>query len=331
MTICMTYYPHIDYYEPAVNFTLRHLIKPGMTIFDVGANEGVLTVVSGRATGPSGKVIAFEGSPRILEMLHKNLADNHASNCHIVNAYISENHNEVMPIYYNTDSSVADSLIGTQGAQAGAQVRTIRLDTFIKETNLTPDLIKVDVEGAEPIVLESMSEVFSKGLRPLVILESWSDSQSCKILEQHGYKAFDLHDMNEIDMSVIPDLNTNILFFPNTMDCPLPSITKGLEIETIDGQAFKKSGKSYNYRSQNSLDTGSYVFEITSTKPDLKKDIKLSFYVAGYLSVLHCSDWAHILSHYKRQPFSVDIKGTYEVNLENIPTRDFTCKIIKIA
>src|SRR5690606_23589482 len=194
----MTTWPRIDYYEPAVNAALRILLQPGMTMFDVGANEGILSIIGGRCVGPSGRVIAFEASPRIMERLYRNLSDNHSVNVQVVNTYAS-NENGVAPVFYNSDSAVADSLIGTAGKTASDHVKTTRLDGFIAQTGIAPDLIKIDVEGAEPMVLQGLEGFLAQGHRPLLLLESWGDQVSCDLLHGLGYKAYDLHAMRPMN------------------------------------------------------------------------------------------------------------------------------------
>jgi hypothetical protein len=69
---------------------LRSYIKPGDVVVDVGANIGFTVLASALATGPSGKVIAFEPHPRICSYLRGNVARNKVNNVQIHNVALGE-------------------------------------------------------------------------------------------------------------------------------------------------------------------------------------------------------------------------------------------------
>ena len=58
-------------YEPELQAALREFMKPGMTVYDVGANIGYVTLMLAHRTGARGKVFAFEALPVNVERLRK--------------------------------------------------------------------------------------------------------------------------------------------------------------------------------------------------------------------------------------------------------------------
>src|SRR3979490_1604379 len=81
----ISYYPEFDWYYPHCEPETKHWfvknIKEDWTIFDVGANVGVYSVLFSRLA-PKGKVIAFEPTSTV-DMLHTNLGHNQCGNVQV--------------------------------------------------------------------------------------------------------------------------------------------------------------------------------------------------------------------------------------------------------
>src|SRR5688572_14768172 len=54
----------------------RSLLRPGMTVVDVGANQGIFTLFCANLVGPTGSVIAFEPDPEMFSTLSNNVKAN---------------------------------------------------------------------------------------------------------------------------------------------------------------------------------------------------------------------------------------------------------------
>jgi protein-L-isoaspartate O-methyltransferase len=54
---------YLGTYEPDMQESIARLIKPGMTVFDVGANIGFFAIAVAKLVGPAGTVVAFEPNP----------------------------------------------------------------------------------------------------------------------------------------------------------------------------------------------------------------------------------------------------------------------------
>ena len=136
---------------------LRRFLQPGMTVLDIGAHHGLYAILASHLVAPSGRVIAFEPSPRIARRLRWHLALNRASRV------------EVEPCAVAASKSRMELFIPTSGVDTIASLRrpglgkgrsrsvvvdVVALDDFAAARQVANiDLIKLDVEGAEMDVL----------------------------------------------------------------------------------------------------------------------------------------------------------------------------------
>lgn len=168
--------------------------------FDIGANIGNFTKENiNNAT----QIICIEASPSTFKILQKNLKEFKHVTC--LNYAVSDTKNDTVTFYqssYNTLSTLNKnwliserSRFGNQTSISEIEVKTISIDKLIKLYGI-PSLIKVDVEGAENIVLKSLTQKV-----PLLCFEwaaEWlNENIECvEYLTKLGFFKFDiqLHD-----------------------------------------------------------------------------------------------------------------------------------------
>jgi FkbM family methyltransferase len=164
--------------EPEVQESLTELIKPGQVVFDVGANIGFLTILCSRLVGAAGVVYAFEPMPDNAKVLRHNLMLNGLENVIVVEKAVSSETGTaelfVSPWSAAHSLNVAGaSKQNNRGpeAQKPIVVDTITLDDFLAGEGVrAPDLVKLDVEGAEVLALEGMRGTMESA-RPLLLCE----------------------------------------------------------------------------------------------------------------------------------------------------------------
>jgi FkbM family methyltransferase len=143
-------------YEKHEISLLTSLVNLGDYVLDVGANIGLYTLHLSRAVGPHGQVIAVEPDPDNLTILRKNLESNDCSNV-VVIPHAFGNKHETRKLYQvdknRGNLSFAD--LGKTDQSIDVEVRPGKtvLETLAKQ----PRVVKIDVEGAEPMVLEGLS------------------------------------------------------------------------------------------------------------------------------------------------------------------------------
>jgi FkbM family methyltransferase len=147
------------------------IIRPGMTVLDVGANIGVFTLAAARLVGPTGRVIAFEPLPRNHRFLMANLALNGYSHVTVERMAVGNRDEPLTINLFGTDNlSFSDTVV--RGQKATCEVQCCRLDTYLRKHGIDHvDVMKIDIEGAEDFAIEGMSDLFAGGCFPRVIME----------------------------------------------------------------------------------------------------------------------------------------------------------------
>ena len=203
--------------EKDVLMFLSDYCKPNNVVFDVGAHYGWLTVPMSRLVGVNGKVVAFEPNPRNLENLVDNVVKNHCVNTHIVPAAVSDQTQTGVKFWDNlqNDLGTTGSLFEVESGSFLTVVDAISLDDFIEKEGIKPDIIKVDVEGAESLVVSGLSK-YLKNTKPAIVLESSpSNRVAFDMLLKEGYRALDLHTYKKLKNDYLSNslkAITNILF-----------------------------------------------------------------------------------------------------------------------
>lgn len=163
------------------------LAKPGAVVYDVGANVGWYAL---HLATTGARVIAFEPVPATLAQLRANLALNELSNVTIVEHGLS-NRDEELTFFVYPEGSGGASSANLSGRPSVREVRcrVKRLDDVAPTLPGGPDLMKIDVEGAELFVLQGAVETLRK-YRPAIV---------CEMLRKWAAR-FDYHPNDIIDL-----------------------------------------------------------------------------------------------------------------------------------
>ena len=134
---------------------LREKIKPGMTVYDCGANIGYFSVIFANLVRPTGRVFAFEPSPSSLECLRAATTLNDYPHLTVVPKAVW-GCTEILrfargPQDKSLVSDHVDGVFGESSAPGGyVEIPATSLDEFVYvEGNPPPDFIKIEVEGSE--------------------------------------------------------------------------------------------------------------------------------------------------------------------------------------
>jgi FkbM family methyltransferase len=163
-------------FEPNEFVFLGQILKPGMTVLDVGANEGLYTLFSARRVGATGRVVAFEPSSRERGKLQHNVTRNHLGNVTVVPvAAGSREGTAALQVASDLHSghNTLGALIYDDAPAVGVEhVPVERLDLAVDRLGISRvDVVKIDVEGAEMQVLEGARRTLA-GHRPVLLVEA---------------------------------------------------------------------------------------------------------------------------------------------------------------
>lgn len=172
-------------YESEKQSVLKQFVKTGMTVFDIGANAGFYTLAFSRLVGVEGQVWAFEPSAENADYLLRHIRLNQLHNVNLIQAAVSDKNGIIG--FQITGCHATGHITNT----SQCRVPTVSLDSLIAENIIPiPDVIKMDVEGAETLVLNGAKNLLNKKKTTLFIaLHGDNQKQHCvEILRSAGYE-----------------------------------------------------------------------------------------------------------------------------------------------
>ena len=160
-------------FDPPLTRFIAARLKPGMVFYDLGANIGYFAVLAAGLVGPGGEVHAFEPVPDNAARIRRNLDLN------------GVNHGTVKEVGVSDSAAGFTLYVGDAVGQSGwasvvpsprrpraIEVSTQTLDAYVLDgERRRPDLIKMDIEGAEPRALAGMRRLIGGEHAPDLIVE----------------------------------------------------------------------------------------------------------------------------------------------------------------
>jgi len=184
-----------QYFDQAERDLITARIKPGFVFLDIGANIGGYALSVAAAAGPSAKIVAIEPQPLIFDRLVYNIAQNPFGTVKAVACAIAD-HDGELTLFLNHENRGQSSvkIVASDESAAGmVQVPAKTLLTLLREEKITRvDAAKLDVEGAEDLILEPFYKNAPRSLWPkLMVVENiegrWHKDVRTLLVE-HGYK-----------------------------------------------------------------------------------------------------------------------------------------------
>jgi len=149
-------------WNPAEYAAFRSAVKPGMTALDVGANVGAYSLLLGQWVGASGAVFAFEPAATARDGLQRHIQLNALDG--VVRAVAAAVGAAPAKARFILESTAGEGRLATAGDNGAATVEipVTTIDEFCARERLTPDFIKIDVEGAELEVLRGARQTIHR-------------------------------------------------------------------------------------------------------------------------------------------------------------------------
>jgi len=202
-------YMYYGFYEYEVIRFLKRALRRGGVVMDVGASIGYISAHMALAVGRDGAVHAFEPAPFAFDRL-KRLSEQAMSRGYKIIANnsalgASEGHAEIQISRGENRlwNSIIPGVIPSDKVGSTEKVTLTTFSNYIKKAGVDPKeitLVKIDVEGAEPFVLQGMEDYLSTANRPMIVCEinpqTWRlididpGEIFSKMRERYGYKLF---------------------------------------------------------------------------------------------------------------------------------------------
>jgi FkbM family methyltransferase len=194
-------------YEPYESKLVREYLKPGMTVYNIGANLGYYTLVASECVGSTGKVFAFEPAPENFEMLTRTVSENKLTNVELFPCAVGAAKGSATLSLSRTNSG--DHQLQSVSSRDHIVVDVTSIDVFIAEGHAAPNAIIMDVQGAEFDVLCGSSELIASKQPLIIFTEFWPRGLD----ERHPNGANEMLDLLEragLQMNVIDEKHRSL-------------------------------------------------------------------------------------------------------------------------
>lgn len=197
-------------YEPELIDVAKRYIDPKKDILDIGSNIGLYSVLFSQIISNNNRVLSIEPTPMALKFLIKNIKNNRCQDSIIIFDGVAtdikgeyqlktisgmEEYSSLKDIVHPAVKDKLQEIISVKGDT---------IDDLVDYYDLTPGFIKIDVEGAEYLVLKGAINTI-KRYKPIILSElsdtllasfGAASSDILDILENNGYNIFNAYDMN---------------------------------------------------------------------------------------------------------------------------------------
>lgn len=186
-------------FDPELLDVVEGFVRPRMPVWDIGANVGVFAVAS---AAQGAHVLAVEPDPFLAGLLRRSARLNARQNLslRILSAAISQ-WNGVSDLMIARRGRASNALIDVSGSDQMGGIRelttvpTLTLDTLATAV-APPSFIKIDVEGAELLVLKGATELL-RSVRPSVYIEVSDENvvEATEIFHSASYRLYSPKEM----------------------------------------------------------------------------------------------------------------------------------------
>jgi FkbM family methyltransferase len=180
-------------FDPQERAILQSHIKQGFVFLDIGANIGAYALFVAAKAGPKARILAIEPQPDIFDRLTYNIQQNPFGTIKAVACAIADKQGDLT--LFLDSRNKGESSVKIVGASQSAHVRvpaTTLMDLIHQEGFSHIDAIKLDVEGAEDLILEPFFRDAPTQLHPTLILVENGKGQwqidLPTLLESHHYR-----------------------------------------------------------------------------------------------------------------------------------------------
>jgi FkbM family methyltransferase len=189
-------------WEPALRELIRNCVRPGDMFIDIGAHKGWATCVAAQQVGQSGRVLSIDPDPRAFAVLSENIQRNGFSQVSARQVAIGQSDGFIKLALTRTlgNSSTFPNYIAECEVVQEIRVPCVTLDSLLSTFDMGSRdlrLIKIDAEGAEPLIWQGMQTTLAR-CKPMIAMEvnyasleaaGFAVAEFKRALEDAGYTA----------------------------------------------------------------------------------------------------------------------------------------------
>ncbi|PWC29806.1 FkbM family methyltransferase [Teichococcus aestuarii] len=150
----------------------RRLVKPGHTVFDIGANHAFYALHAAKLTGATGQVEAFEPNPRLAELSAASLRANGYKWARLHAVAVGDAKGQAVLTFNPSMSGGGNIQMNPARSKAeSVTVDVVVLDEMFPDPSYTVDVIKMDVEGYEGRALRGMAQLLERSPDVRIMME----------------------------------------------------------------------------------------------------------------------------------------------------------------
>ncbi len=157
-------------WEMWITKVFLQLLRPGLTVVDVGANVGYYTMIGAAGVGMKGRVHAVEADPDTFAILEKNIEVNGYGSIVRAHQCAASNSRGELKFYQYRNHHGGNNIFAPQAGRIVGEVKVpgIPLDELIPDA---VDVMKIDAEGSEPLIFEGMQKLLERSPRIQILME----------------------------------------------------------------------------------------------------------------------------------------------------------------
>jgi FkbM family methyltransferase len=166
--VAEAWYDHDWPRQVEIDQLMQAKLRPGATVYDCGAHQCVVALVLAGIVGPAGRVVAVETELHNVEAARANIAANAAGRAPVdlLHAGVAATDGTLR---FNNDFN-EQAHAGRSAISGLNSIPAVTLSTLAKRYP-KPDVIFIDIEGAEAMALQGSADVFHDGNRPCWFVE----------------------------------------------------------------------------------------------------------------------------------------------------------------
>lgn len=199
-------YLHVVVLEHRGNETkfVKKLVKKSDNVLVLGANIGYWTCLFAELVGKTGKVFAFEASPYNIKFLKKNVELNGFKNVTIEQKAVADRSYKTR--LFLSDSTMDNRIYDEHDGRKSVEVDVVQLDDYFKNLDISFNIIKSNIQGADFGAILGAVELFKKSKNLKLIIE-FSPSQTTRsetnpidfinFIENEGFKFYEIRWFNK--------------------------------------------------------------------------------------------------------------------------------------